>query len=247
MVRLFFFVLVVCFALVGCGSRRDFVLAQHNDMLDYLNYQETTAFEFPFNAFENNPVSSITSFDVKDQKIRNPFIGNDSKIIREILDDFFCYNLKYDGCGYHSNDSTSRVGVFFCGKLSLVDSVSSYLVLTELPDDRYVFIGDYFRDLYLLNYKNNRLTSIVKLSTHKFSDDERTMVVTYLVEFETIPRSHLFAQINFPGFFLDYRIVDHLPEQAIQAVSGYVKIKKKSKTLRFSNFAIDEKGFVVFI
>jgi len=244
-VKLSFFI-AVCLALTGCCSKqRDYVLLLDNSMLIHINYNDSAVFEFPFASFEHNPVISMSSFDVKKQKIRIPFTGKDSILIREILDNFRSNYFKNE-YSYYSNDSTSQIGVFFCGKLSIVDSISSYLVLTERQDDRYnLFTGNYFRDLYLLNYKNNRLTSIAELSSDMLSDDSRTMVVTYLMG-EKIPFWHFFSQVDFGGF-LDFSIGAFLTEQAIQDLSDYVKMKEGTITIRSTVFAIDVNGFIIFI
>jgi len=243
MVRLSFFI-PICLALAGCCDKsNNVILVQNNELLVYVNYNEFTEYEFPFSSFTNYQAFPDFSFDAEKQKNKILITGDDSTLIIKITDDFrkvyykndFEY-LYYESENEYSSDIETKKNLYFCGKISVNDSINSFLVLIEEPDMYYDISGSVSRILYVLNYKNHQLTSIIMLSTHMAGVDTEITIITYLIDMH-------FSQINYS--FTDYcmyqSIEGYIP---IEEIGDYVKIKKDLKVLYLSLFVIDENGFV---
>ena len=245
MVKLSFFYIIACLAFFGCRNRQnDYVFVQDNEMLMYVNYYVNSEIEFPFSFFEDYPICLAFSLDVKQQRNNRILIDEDElKTIDSLIGKFSNKYFEHEKYTYASED-TSKVYYCFCGKLSLVEGMSSFLISKEipgeLPDENPICW------LYLFNCKDKRLTSIVQLSVNLSHNNTISTIVTYLID-KFFPAPFCFSQINYHSLFDSdcyISIEDYLPKQVI---GDYVKIKKKSKVLYFSTFIIDENGYVKLI
>ena len=244
MVKLSFLYIIVFVAFAGCCRKQnDYVLVQDNEMLMYVNYIEHSEFEFPFSFFEDYPIRLTFSLDVKEQSNRFVISKNSSSSIKSIIEKFSDRYFEH-GEDYCLSEDTSKVYFCFCGKLSLVDGMSSFLISKEIPGD----LPDESPKcwLYLFNCKNKRLTSIVQLSVNLSHENNISGIVTYVID-NLWPAPYYFSQINYHTLFEPdsyISIENYLPKKVI---SDYVTIKKKSKVLYFSTFIIDENGYVELI
>ena len=239
MVKLSFYFVVLA-ALTGCCCKyNDAVLVQINDLLPFVNYDKSAEYDFPMIPFNHYPVTPDFSLDAIAQRNKIPLTGNDRYLILKILDDFKSryYPDEYD---YYSYESDETIDVFFCGKISIIDGVNSFLVLLEMPDMYYEYSGSVSSILYLLNYQENRLTSIVDLSTHMAGIDTGIIIITYFIQ------NMVFSRIDysFASEPMFQSIEWHIPTQEIV---DYVKIKEDAKVLYFSSFIINEDGCVQLV
>ena len=231
---------VVFSALVGCHCKyNDAVLVQINDLLTYVNYDKSTDCTFPMIPYNHYPVSTNFSLDAIAQRNKIPITRNDRCLILKILDDF---KIRYylEESDYYSYDSDETVDVFFCGKIQVVDGVNSFLILVEMPEHPYGILEAVPSTLYLLNYKESQLASIVDLSTQMGGIDIGIIIITYFLH------NMVFSQINytFASEPMYQSIEWYIPTQKIV---DYVKITKDAKVLYFSSFIINKDGFVQLV
>ena len=262
MIRLSFLI-AICFAMLGCKghntTNNNVIFIQNNDFLGYMNYSESEEYYFSFSRY---PTISDFSLDAKNQENKIPITKNDSLLIIKILRDFE-YLVYFDSYVKHeiAFDTVTSKDLFFCGKISFArdinflgdilgtgeisgaDSVNSFLILTEQPTRsmNYYDIKPVIRYLYLLNFKNNKLTSIVMLSSF-LGDVDNIFRKSKLISYFT--HDIYISQI-------DYNSTDNprtLEEITIplHEISDYVKFETDSEFvyLYISSYWIDEKGFV---
>ena len=259
MIRLFFLI-AICLTLLGCNRHNttndNVIFIQNNDLLIYVNYSEPEEYSFPFFHY---PTVTNFSLDAKKQENKIPITGNDSLLVRKTLEKFEYLYYKDFAEDYYKKyliDTITKKDFFFCGKISvaneiyfnsagllLTDSVNSFLVLTEQPaENMHLYdIESAYRKLYLLNFKNNKLTSIVVIS--KFLGDinniyyGRSSIVNYFID------KH-FSQIDY-SLLGPPRTAEEV-SFPIQEISDIVKFNENSKfiSVYLSSYRIDENGFV---
>ena len=246
--------------LLGCSRHNktdnNVVFVQNNDFLLYMNYTESEEYGFPF---FHDPTVTDFSLDAKKQENKIPITGNDSLLVRKILENFkYLYYKDFDENYYKEFviDTITPEDYFFCGKISVADeiyfvnnniletdSVNSFLILTEQPEIDIFNIGtkSVFRELYLFNFKNNKLTSIVQLSRFAGDIDNinygRSHVVTYFMRYN-------FSQINHNATGPPQTAEEaSLP---VHEISDFAKLEKDAKFifLHLSRFRINKNGFV---
>lgn len=209
----------------------------------YVNYSEPEEYNFPFTYY---PTVSDVHLDAEKQKDKIPINGNDSLLVAKIMENFEYSLYKKIYNGYEEDykiDTITEKELFFCGKISIADSINSFLILREKPElNVYYNTGAVYRELYLVNFKNNQLTSVVKLSIAWGDVNlafKRSKIITYFIN------NAYFSQIDYS--FAKPEMLDtfeaFIPSQEI---SDYVKFKKDSKFifLYLSSYIIDENGFV---
>ena len=230
--------------LVGCTSRQnDCVLVQSNDQLVYVNYPEAKEFELPYSFFEDYHISLSYSLDVKDLGNRILISKNDLRLVDRIIEKNSDRYLEHekDRC---LSDSTSQLSYFFCGRLSLVDSINSFLISEEVLED--IPEISTLRSLYLFNYKNKQITSIVQLSVNWLYGNSTSTIVTYVID-TYWPLPYYFSQINYSFSSDSDKYISIENYLSSQVVNEYIKVKKNLKVLYFSTFVVDENGFIKLI
>lgn len=127
---------------------------------------------------------------------------------------------------YLYNDSSSgtkdRFIYYTCGKINIRNGVSSYLVLNQA-------------EVFLLNFKNRYLTSIVLISEYHVMDPTFTCIKTYI---NTKTKSLLLVDNSF-RLGIDFNF---FYKENIWSRLGIVK--PKSLKYFYSSFIIDENGYV---
>lgn len=159
----------------------------------------------------------------------------EGKTYRYLLEEYiaseeeFYKNLMGDDYMRIGTDSTSHdVELFFCGKLTLQPGIQSLVVLKQESD---LYKNNLIKSLILYNIKNNRLCSIITLST-KFGTDTAAGEKSYLMQRD------YFTQVKVS------LLNGYIPEQLLSKL----KIKdENSKVLYYSQFEIDKNGFIKFI
>ena len=228
---------IIIFIFIGCNQHNNPILIQNNDLLVYFNYHELIPFDLHY---DNCQTIKDFSLDVLELSTKTPITGNDSIITIEIINDF---TLRYyKNSEYISlNDSISNIELFFCGKISIVDRINSYLVLLEEPGNFWDPDETISSILYLLNCKDKRLTSLVKLSSYIFGLNE-SIKKTYLMDH--MPNDLYFSQIHdfFEGMPFDW----YIHKQYIEKYAKDIKVKYEEdmQNIIYSLFFIDEEGFI---
>ena len=239
--------IMLCLSLVGCRSKNSVILLENNELLAYVNYIDSTEIGFPVVPFNHCTVISDFSLDAEKQSDKTPIIGNDSILIFRIIDDFRSQCHEPDE-KYNAKELDKKVDLFFCGKISIVDSIDGYLVLLEEPDRYDDRSGSVVKTLYLLNYKGEQLTSVVNLSTQMSGIDPGIKIITFLIRSVRV-RDYYYSQIDFSFVTHDksHLISELIPKKQPKEILSSLKIKKDVKVLYYSLFKIDENGSIILL
>ena len=263
MVKINFYI-VVCFMLLGCSRHNYYnnsVLVKNN-RLKYVNYTEPEEYSF---SFFNYPASKISdlNFDAVKQNNKIPITGNDSLLVAKIIENFeYLINKEiYDKRELeYIIDTITPKELFFCGKITVLNDfiqeylqeyieeiyeINSFLILRDKYTPSIYYPNDpdatnISSDLYLLNFKNNKLTSMVRLSISGITNinftNRKSLDIAYLTD-----------SLNMSFTQIDYRPYEYLTVEVFipPDISDYVKVKKGASVLYFSSFWISEfNGFV---
>ncbi len=225
-------IIIILFLLIGC-SKQNNILVQNNDLIIYQNYSART--EYPLSLIKNFLYKN-KGFDATEQNHNIKVNKQDSTVISEIICNFTSNYFEYEKDNIEK-DCSEKKSIQLCGVLNLKDSITSFVILIETPTDE--ITTNYkvsFSELYLLNYNNDQLRSVVLLSKYSTNLKKMSSINTYLINEE------YFSQINYKHSNMAASLEKYIPQFLINEF--YNGNNNPSKALNFALFTLDENGYI---
>ena len=230
--KLIQYIFFIC--LFGC-TKQDYILVQNNDLLRFENYPDNSKFTF---SFGGTFLFNGDSFDTQKQTQKILISGIDSIIICKVINNFTYSYYEYEKDNIEPDYSEKKT-IHLCGVLDLIEGVTSYVVSINTHvkniDD---VSGTSFIELYMINVNANQLTSIILLSLYSPALADSSVIKTYMID------ESYFSQIDYSNSSTNVSLESYIPHSVMHK---YFNVKNNMKTLYFSLFTINEKGYIAKI
>jgi hypothetical protein len=235
MVKKTFYLAILIALLVSC--KKNYIFTKDNGHVVFENFSDTliNVSKCDFNQFKSIKIKSFCLDNISKEeysrKLENKTF-NKLFIIQENSFNKF-YNNNPDELDFKNikEDTTNNRVMFYpFGKLCVIDSVISYIVIKQ---SKVSFNSDYNEDLIIYNGKNGRLCSLVLL-----------VFKVYGIEGVSYSRSLLIQNRFFEQIKEEIGI--GLTNETIKSLNLDEELlnPKKYKTYIFSQYRIDKDGFV---
>jgi hypothetical protein len=231
--NIFIILIIVC--CVSCRNKPQ--LIRMDSTIIYKNYLQSDSIPFDISKlFDDIRCDSFDARFIHKSIKMTKLTGNAFNYL--FNEHFKCYaqfNKNFSGDEYVENNVTNYEELFSCGKFSIQKGIQSLIVLLRSP---HIVGGGVYNSIIMYNTKNNRLCSIVELSSGTENKETSFVIKSYI-------ENKCFVTTN------DIGGADISAERGVRSLKSLFSALKSEENddqkLAYSIFRIDTIGFIRFV